>query len=382
MTEPKVALIHDYLVQYGGAEKTLEAIMELFPAAPIYTGVYKPKLLSSQINSRKIICPNNSLLNMFPKHLTFLMPTVFESFDLREYDIIISDGTAWPKGVLTTPQQLHISYVHTPPRFLYKYSVESSVRNSLIYKPFVSYLDHYLRMWDFSAAQRPDYLLANSQEIRKRIQKFYKRDAKVIYPPVEIDFPTKFDTDQNFAEPYYLSVGRLSAYKNLDILVQAFNLLGMHLTIAGTGIEEPKLKKMAKPNIKFLGRVSELEKHQLYANCLGLIFPVVDEDLGIVPIEAMAHGKPVLAHRSGGVLETVQEGFSGMFFDTVTVESLIEKIKEFDTAIRAKKFNPEQIKQTTQNYGKERFKKEFSSFVREKWEEHNARTTGSTNNNL
>lgn len=368
MNKPKVALVHDYLNQYGGAEKTLEAIMELYPEAPIYTGIYNPAAVSESIRKRHIISTTNSLIGRFQKIFTFLMPSVFEGFDLRQYDLIISDGTAWPKGVLTTPQQLHIAYIHTPPRFLYHYSTESTIRQNILLKPFIHYLDNFLRIWDFSAAQRPDFLIANSAEVQKRIQKFYKRDSVIISPPVEINVNVKGERD-NLRNPYYLAVGRLSAYKNFELLVQAFNLLEMPLVIIGTGLEEAKLKKIAKPNIKFLGKVSEEEKHKAYEECLGLIFPVVDEDFGIVPVEAMAHGKPVLAHKS---LQTLTPGLNGMFFERPTVECLVEKLKEFDSAVRKNQFNAEQIKQSVQKYDKENFKKEFADFVKEKWEAHSA----------
>ncbi|MEN9389692.1 MAG: hypothetical protein RLY61_776, partial [Candidatus Parcubacteria bacterium] len=177
MTITKVAFVHDYLSQYGGAEKTLEALLELYPTADIYTGLYNPKNLPETITSKNIIAPRNKLFLKLSKLLTFLMPVIFESFDLRSYDLIISDGTAWPKGVITSPNQLHIAYIHTPPRFLYKYSVETTKRNKWYLKPFVSVVDHFLRIWDFGAAQRPNYLIANSIEVQKRIKKFYKRDA-------------------------------------------------------------------------------------------------------------------------------------------------------------------------------------------------------------
>ena len=169
---PKVAIVHDYLVQYGGAEKTLEAICELFPNAPIYTGIYNSKNMPSSLNSKQIIVPKtggNFLLEKLTKHFSFLMPALFEGFDFEEFDLIISAGTTWAKSVLTKPYQLHISYVHTPPRFLYKYSVESLKRNKWYYKPFVAYLESFLRIWDFSSTQRPYYLIANSNEVQNRI---------------------------------------------------------------------------------------------------------------------------------------------------------------------------------------------------------------------
>jgi len=368
----KIAIIHDYLVQYGGAEKTLEAILEVFPEATIFTGIYNPKNMSDIINSKTVISTKSSLFSRFPKHMTFLMPFVFENFDLREFDVIISEGVSWAKGVLSTPEQLHISYVHTPPRFLYKYTIETAKRNKWYFKPIIPFIDHYLRVWDYNAAQRPDYLITNSHEVQRRIFKFYKRESKLIYPPVELDTNYNLDSSVSFKDPYYLAIGRLSAYKNFDLLIEAFNLLESKLVIAGTGVEEKKLKKLAHNNVFFTGRVTENQKRQLYDNCKGVIFPIEHEDFGIVPVEAMAFGKPVLAHRSGGPLETVIEGVNGAFFDEINVESLIKGFKEFEQNINRKKYNAEEIMLTAQKYGKDRFKKEFHKFVMSKWEEKNA----------
>ena len=368
MDIPRVAFIHDYLVQYGGAEKTLEIMSDIFPEAEIFTGIYKPDLLSKKLNSKKIISPGTSLLSKWPKYFTFLMPLYFENFDLRNYDLIISSGNAWAKGVLTKPTQLHISYIHTPPRFLYKYSVESTNRNNWYYKPFVSFIDTSLRVWDYISAQRPDYLLTNSRETSKRIQKFYRREATVIYPPVDVETKPAVESD-NLKAPYYLAAGRLAAYKNFDLIIQAFNLLGLPLEVIGTGKEESKLKKMAKDNIKFLGQASDEVKFRKMNECLGLIFPVEEEDFGIVPIEAMSQGKPVLAHRSGGVLETLRDGIDGMFFDKVTLEEFVSKMKEFDENIKKSVYNSNSIRDHVQKYSVNRFKKEFEAFVSNKWDQ-------------
>jgi len=365
MKQPKVALVHEYLTQHGGAEKTFEAIAELFPDAPIYTGVYDPKNFSDLVNKRKIYYPKNFIFKSLTKYVTPLMPLVFEGFDLREYDIILSDGHCWAKGVLTKPGQLHVSYIHTPPRFLYKYSVESTKRNKWYFKPAVSVIDMFLRAWDFAAAQRPNFLLANSDEVRKRIKKFYNRDSQVMYPPVEvaqIGPKVKAGTGD-----YYLALGRLVAYKNFDVLIEAFNILKLPLIVAGTGLEEAKLKSIAGPTIKFEGRVSEERKKELLQNCLGVINPVEDEDFGVVPVEAMSYGKPVLTHKSGGHLETIVENESGMFFEDKSPEKLAEKIKEFDSTIKAGRFDPVKMSQKVQKFSKERFQKEFKNFVFEKY---------------
>lgn len=368
MRPPKIAFVHDYLFSYGGAEKVLEAMLELYPGSPIYTSMHEPSRISDAINRQKIVCPQTAVFKKFPKYLSFLMPLVFENFDLREYDIVISDSSAWSKGVLTKPQQLHISYIHTPPRFLYKYSVESAKRSAWYLKPFVTVLDSLLRVWDRAAAQRPNYLLANSEEVRSRIKKFYGRDAVVMYPPVEINVENQHE-DKN-TEPYFLIISRLAAYKNIDLVIEAFKNIPVELWIAGTGREEERLKELAGPNVKFLGKVSESEKHSLIEGCLGVINAVKDEDFGIVPVEAMAHGKPVLAHKSGGHLETITEGVSGMFFEGENPDKLRTKIKELEQAILNKKFNPETIKNSVSKFSKQRFQNEMKAFIEEKWAEH------------
>ena len=366
MVSKKVAIVHDYLIARGGAERVVEEIAKIFPDAPIYTGMYDPKnFRGTALENRKIITGSavtNGILSAAPKQLTFLMPTVFESFDLSKYDIVISSSSSYAKGVLTKPHQLHICYIHTPPRFLYGYSVESTERNAWYYKPFVSYIDHYLRIWDFLAAQRPDLLITNSQNVRKRIQKFYRRDAAVIYPPISAH-PTVSQIEDTFQKPYYIAVGRLSRYKNFDLLVETFNLLDMRLVIVGNGREEKKLRHMAGKNVQIVGNANDQKRDELMTNSLGLIFPVEEEDFGIILVEAIAMGKPVLAHASGGALEIVKDGENGMFFEKANTECLIEKLKDFDQKIRGREFDEAQIKQTALKFTDRDFKKEFEDFV-------------------
>ena len=370
MKEPKIALAHEFLAQFGGAEKTFEAMTEIFTDAPIYTAKYDPKNMPNSITQREVIHPKG-VLNKVTEKLFFLfrMPTIFEDFDFRNYDIVISSGTTWNKGILTKPDQMHITYIHTPPRFLYKYSQETTKWEKPLFKPIYSYLVNFLRLWDYVAAQRPDYIVTNSNVTKKRIKKFYGREATVIYPPVELGLAS-YDNMKKAEAPYFLAIGRLSKYKNFDLLIKVFNKVKYKLVIVGTGIEEKNLKKIAGENIVFKGRVSDEEKHQLIEGCLGLINPVVDEDFGIVPVEAMAHGKPVLAHRSGGHLETVIEKETGLFFDQISPDSISEKLIEFEQMIKNKKFDRQMIREHSQKFSKERFKKEFEDFVREKWEEN------------
>ena len=296
-----------------------------------------------------------------------MMAPVFENMDFREFNLIISDGNTWNKGILTKPNQLHITYVHTPPRFLYKYSTESTKRDKWYFKFPFSYIDNLLRIWDYVAAQRPDYIVVNSKEVQRRVKKFYNRDAVVIYPPVETNVKTNYEQD-NISKPYYVTVGRLIKYKNFDLVIQAFNLIGLSLVVVGTGNYEGELKKMAGPNITFVGAPSDEEKHRIIHNALGLINPISDEDFGIVPVEAMAHGIPVLAHKSGGHLETIIEGVNGMFFDTTDMDKVVQRIKTFDETVRNGHFDRGKVRESVQKFSKERFQKEFHNFVSEKWE--------------
>jgi len=371
---PKIAIAHEFLTQFGGAEKTLEAIAELFPEAPIFTAKLDRKVLPPSLQQRTIICPKSGFVNKASKYLfTFMMAPVFEDFDFSDYDIVLSDGTTWNKGIITKPNQMHITYIHTPPRFLYKYSTESTKRNRWYLKLFFSYLDNMLRLWDFTAAQRPDFIVTNSNETKRRIFKFYRREATVIYPPVETDNNVREsgNNQNNLEKPYYVALGRLVRYKNFEPLIEAFNLLDIPLLVIGTGNYEKHLKKIAKSNIVFKGRLNDAEKHKVLNNALGLINLVQDEDFGIVPVEAMAHGLPVLAHKSGGHLETIKDNVNGMFVDNMELDQLIHKIKNFDKAVRENLFDKQAIRESVQMYSKQRFQDEFKRFVIDKWQIYN-----------
>ncbi len=402
----KIAIVRDQLTQYGGAERTLEAILDIFPQADIYTGIYRPKNISQKILEHKIIS------RTLPTWLSFLMPFIFESFDLRNYDVVISEGVIWAKGVITNPQQLHVAYIHTPPRFLYGYATEGQKREKWYFKPVLKIIDHFLLIWDYCASQRPDYILLNSQEVAKRVQKFYGRDSVVIYPPVDMSgllaspsqsrasqvsaYGHRLRAPNNMTDGYYLCISRLAAYKNIDLLIQAFKLTNLKLKIAGTGKEEKRLREIAQTkteiltrpridaepkavlgqdlllktqNIELLGFVTNDQKQELLANCKGFIFPTDHEDFGIVPVEALSYGKPVLCHRSGGPLEIVQEGVTGMFFDELLPQHLSQKIIEFDKNIDAGLYDSQKAINSVQKFSTERFKQEFGDFVRQKWED-------------
>jgi glycosyltransferase involved in cell wall biosynthesis len=381
----KVALVHDYLTEYGGAERVLEAIHEIWSEAPVFTSLTKKDVAAElalllERAKQASLLQNIPLASRLAKSFTFFMPLVFENMDLRDYDVVISDGTIWSKGVLTTPEQLHIFYCHTPPRWLYGYPGETDRRRLWYLQPILKPLDNWLRVWDFETAQRPDFIVANSQEVAKRIKKFWRREAKVIYPSVDLSIITPSATSQvccvattglstcevaGDGGDYFLVVSRLSAYKNVDIAIEACNKLQLPLAVVGTGREEERLKKLAGPTVKFLKNLPDAELVEIYQNCRALIHSASDEDFGIAPVEAMSFGKPVIALRSGGVTETVVGGKTGIFFDEPTVESLVGGIKGLKDLKSIKENCVEQAKK----FSKERFQEEFREFVESRWRE-------------
>ena len=366
----KIALVHDYLVQYGGAERVLEAFTEIFPKAPIYTMVYDEKLMNKAFSDKKI---RTSFLQKIPligpNHRLFplLMPMAIEQFDLSEYDIVLSDSNSYAKGVITMPHTLHITYCHTPMRYAWddchKYLREFKYSN--ITKKLVPFAMNYIRLWDKISADRPDIYIANSNFVSLRIKKYYNKNAFVINPPVSA---------QNFyisekTEDYFLMIGRALPYKRFDIVIEAFNKLGLPLKIIGKGPEMDKLKKSAKENIEFLGYLDDKKISRYYSQCKAFIFPT-EEDFGITPLEAMASGRPVIAFRGGGVLESVIERKTGLFFDQQTPEAIVEVIKDFDP----KKFSSQEIRDHALKFDKKIFKDRIRKFVEKKYNERNKDT--------
>ncbi|MDZ7798319.1 MAG: glycosyltransferase [Patescibacteria group bacterium] len=356
----KVALIHEHLAQDGGAEKVLKVFQEIYPKAPTYTLVYDKKKANKVFRNKDI---RTSFIQKFPlgirKYKWFLMfmPSAVESYDLTEYDLILSSSSAFSKGVITLPKTAHICYCHSPTRYLWSDThsyVQELSYNRLIKKILPFYLTK-LRLWDFSAAQRVDQFIANSKCVEKRINKYYRRSSKIIYPPVE----TKEFYISDKIGNYYLTGGRLVAYKRFDITVRAFSRLGIPLKVFGVGPEMEKLKEMAKDNVEFLGKVSEEELKKLYSQSIAFIHPQ-EEDFGITPIESMASGRPVIAYAAGGALETVKAGETGDFFEDQEWEALADKVIRF----KPNQFNPQLIKEHALNFDTVRFKENIKNFVK------------------
>jgi glycosyltransferase involved in cell wall biosynthesis len=360
--ELKVAIVHDFLVQYGGAERVLEVLAEMYPEAPIYTLLYDKEKMRGKFSDKVVF---TSFLQKFPKclrkhyrYLLPLMPTAPETFDLREFDLVISSSGAWSKGIVTRLNTAHIAYIHSPMRFAWDYN-EQYLRDNRKEKAafLVRPILNYLRLWDKAAADRPDHMIANSKYTQARIKKYYGRDSVVIYPPVDTGAKDIKDTDK---KEYFLIVSRLSAYKKIDVVVEAFNKLELPLVIIGEGPREKHLRKIANKNISFLGWQSDEKIKEYYAGARAFIFPSVD-DFGMAPVEAMSFGTPVLAIREGGAKEIVIEGRTGEFFDAATPEVIADGVRRL--VENEKNYDKNVITNRAREFDKERFKKEFTEYV-------------------
>jgi glycosyltransferase involved in cell wall biosynthesis len=361
----KVALVHDYLNEFGGAERVLLALSELYPKAPIYTSFYKKGSPARERFKGKDI--RVSWAHCFPffasklhSPLRFLAPFIWNSFDFSDYDLIISSASWYiTKGFKKKGKKgIEICYCHTPPRWLYGYKTSIELQKYWPVRVYAAVVGHFMRMYDFNAAQRVDFFIANSRNVAARIKKFYKRDSSVIYPPVELPSVAKAKK-----QDYYLVISRIVGGKGLDLAVKAAVKLGIKLKIAGKPagyyMEYKKLSRLAKKNVEFLGYVSDSELVKLYASAKGFLALATDEDFGITPVEANLCGTGVIAFRGGGYIESIIEGKTGVFFDKPTVESLVGAIKRFEKT----KIKPEDCITQAKKFSKERFKREIKEFV-------------------
>ncbi|HCS78795.1 TPA: glycosyltransferase family 4 protein [Patescibacteria group bacterium] len=376
----KVALVHDYLREYGGAERVVEVLHELYPEAPLYTSFVDWRALGEHAHRfkkwdiRTSWVQKNWVMRRFHSALRFLTPLVWESLDLREFNVIISSsGWFMCRGVVTRPEQVHISYIHHPPRNLYGYPT-GSPPNGLI-KFYGAVVNPFLRMYDFATAQRVDYLIANSKETQARIKKFYRRESTVIYPPASLREALRAGPPIEAARityqvsskksNYYLSVGRLTYAKRVDLAIKAANELKLPLKIVGIGKEEKYLRSIAGSTIEFTGAVSDAQLNVLFNDAMALIFCALQEDFGIVPVEAMAHGTPVVALKQGGVVETVVDGKTGVFFNVATVSSLVTAIQKF-TTLNYAELSRQSVKQAAK-FSKAVFLRNMKDFVETAW---------------
>lgn len=342
-----------------GGEKVLEALCELFPDADIFTHVFDPSEISATIKKHHIKTTFIQKLPMstryYQKYLP-LMPLALEQLDLRAYDLVISSESGPAKGVILSPHTLHICYCHSPMRYvwdMYYDYFNSAGRLTRLVMPLIM---HYLRIWDYTSASRVDKFISNSKFVAKRIKKYYRRDAEIIFPPVDTNlfYPSKEQGD------FYLIVGQLVGYKRADLAIDAFNRMGKKLVVIGDGEQMNKLKKMAKLNVKIIGRQDFSVIRDHYSRCKALIFPGV-EDFGIVPVEAMASGRPVIAFREGGALETIVDGLTGLFFDKQTPEALIDAVKRFESIEDS--FISDSIIEHSRKFDRERFKEKMQILI-------------------
>lgn len=358
----KIAIVHDYLNQFGGAERVLAALHEIYPAAPIFTSMYDEKRMPAIFRKMDI---RTSFMQKLPfifklyRYYFLLYPIAFEQFDLSGYDVILSSSSAYAKGIKKTKDQLHICYCYSPMRFVWRF--EDYIKQDkflLLIRNALSFMLEPIKKWDLQTAFNVDYFIAISQFIATRIQKTYQKESVIIYPPVE----TELFTPSASCGDYFLVISRLNAYKRIDLVVEAFNRLDLPLKIIGSGSDESRLKKMANNNIQFLGKVDDLKLKQYLAECRALIFPG-EEDFGIVPVEAMASGRPVIAYRAGGAEETVIEGKTGLFFDEQTPDSLAQAVEQ----IKFMTFNKDEIRKQAEGFNKKIFQQKIKEFIEKKY---------------
>lgn len=362
----KVALVHDWLTGMRGGEKCLEVLCELFPDAPIYTLLHNKGAMSPIIESKQIV---TSFINSLPKKETHyrsylpLFPSAIEQFDFSDFDLIISTSHAVAKGARPRHNALHICYCHTPMRYVWEMYDEyfGEDKAGVVTRTAMKIIRPYLQRWDVKTAHRVHYYIANSQNVRKRIYRYYQREADVIFPPVDTDL---FALSQK-NDGYYLMVTALVPYKRVDLAINVFNSIGEKLLIVGKGTETEQLKTIAKSNIEFLGWRSDQELAQLYAGCRALIFPG-EEDFGIVPLEAMACGKPVIAYGKGGALETVVDGTTGVFFYEQSTNSLKQAIQK---AVETN-FNAQNIRNHALQFSRPIYKQKMKDFIETKTRQH------------
>ena len=370
-----IALIHDWLNQLGGAEDVLEALVGLYPDAPLYTSLYDRERMPAHWRDWDI---RTSIIDRLPfahrkQQLYFpLYPFAFEQFDLRGHDVVLSNKSGFCHGIITGPETMHVCYCLTPPRYVWRYHQYAERENigratRLSLAPFLT----HLRLWDRLAADRVDHFIAISDEVRRRIAKVYRREATIIYPPVDAG---RFEPS-NRVDDYYLFVGRLVPYRRLDLLIEAFNTMGRPLVIAGSGRDRERLEAMAGPTVKFLGYVPDTDLADLLARCRAFVWPG-EEDFGISPLQANAAGRPVIAYAAGGARETVITGpgdsATGTLFAEQSVAAMIEAVESFDPL----SVSPAAVRRHAEQFDVAVFKRRIDDFVTQKYEEWNSANTG------
>ncbi len=371
----KIALVHDQLREFGGAERVLVSLKKIFPNADIFTTTFDLNSLGSHKELIKNWKINVSwfgkipILNRFYSPFRFLTPLIWESFDFSKYDLVISSSGSWmSKGIKTNKPIVHISYIHHPPRYLYGYETAVEWQKYFLIKIYGYIVNHFLRIWDFTSSQRADYLIANSEETKKRIKKFYRRDSTVIYPPVEIN--SKFEIRNSKLSKnnnYFLTVSRLARAKHIDVLIKTANKSKFNLKIVGSGRDEERLKQIAGPSVEFLGNLTDEQMKKTYINARAFLFASKDEEFGIAPVEAMGYGLPVIAFRSGGLPEYVINNKNGFLFDKLEENSLIKRVDELTNLSKEKYLEMrKEARKTAERFSEEIFAKNIKKFIKTK----------------
>ena len=350
----KVAIVHEWLTIYGGSERVVEEFCKIFPEAPIFTTVYNEKNMGKIFPKEKVV---TSFMQNIPGSLKYytkmlsLMPGAFESFDLSGFDIVLSSSSSCAKGVITSADTLHFSYVHTPMRYAWDLYHEYMRSSGFLTKLAMKSLLPRIRQWDALTGLRVDYFMANSTITGKRINKIYRRNAKVVFPPVNTNY---FTPGEGNPEDFYLVLSRFVPYKRIDLAIKACNQLKRKLVIIGDGSQRKELKALAGETIEFTGKLNDEGTRSYYRKCRAFLFPGY-EDFGITPVEAMACGKPVIAFGKGGALDTVVPGKTGCLFNEQSAESLKKAILDFEQT----EFDSAAIREHAEKFSAERFREEI-----------------------
>ena len=357
----KIAFVHDWLTSFGGAERVLLKLHENFPEAPIYTLVYNKKNMEKYFSNIKVITSFMQKIPGSKKHyreMLPLMPMAIEQFNLKDYDLIISSSSACAKGINVSSKTIHICYCHTPMRYAWDMYNEYNDSKNKIKKFIIAKSMSKLRIWDYVSANRVDYFIANSENVRKRIEKHYRREAYVIYPPIKNEFYGACKNEE--IQDYYLLVTRLVKYKSTELIIKAFNENGKKLVIIGTGPDEKKLKRIAKNNIKFLKNVSDEELKNYYKKCKAFVF-MAEEDFGMVMAEVQASGRPVIAYEKGGAKEIVIDGKTGILVKEKNIEKLNEAVEKMEKEYL--NYSSEEIIKNAKRFSEDEFKTKINEFI-------------------
>ena len=370
----KIALVHDQLQEFGGAERVFVALKEIFPQADVFTSFYNPSQLGRHASKFKGWHIHTSWAQKVPffnklySPLRFMAPYIWESFNFNDYDVVISSsGWYMSKGIITRPKTLHICYLHHQPRYLYYYETAVEWQKYLPVKIYAHLVNTTLRMWDFISSQRPNYFIANSEETKKRIAKFYRRDATVIYPPVNIPHGIHEAVDIK-NKGYYFTLSRLTKAKHIEVMIHAANKYKFKLKIGGVGRDEEYLKSIAGDTVEFLSSVKDEDFARLFTHAKAFLNAAIDEEFGISIVEAMGYSLPAIGFSSGGVTETIQDGKNGYLYNELNADSLYEKIKILES-LSTEKYKEMCItaRKSAEQYSFDNFKKNILDFIESKF---------------